>query len=390
MKIIIGSESFAPNISGVATAAELLAKELVKNGHQVWVFAPSRSRRSHVDTSFKDFTVIRLRSIKNPFRKGFRVTLLPGKEIFRWVEEIQPDIVHLQDPTSICSQLLKAARDKHIPVVVTNHFSLDYVVSYLKFLKPLHSQIKFILKVYLSGFYNQCDYIICPTETVKKYLQGWAIKSPIMAISNGVDLDRFFAHSDLTAVYHKYHLPTNQTVLYMGRVDKDKSIEVFIRAIPLVLKHVNAHFTIAGMGDEVPNMKKLAKKLGIEREISWIGWLDKNSDEFAQVYQTATVFAIPSAIETQSIVTMEAMACGLPVVGANAGALPELIKNEVNGYLFQPGKSQDMADKIVTILKSKTAQKKMGKSSLELISKHQIGACFDKIISLYEKLLEKA
>lgn len=388
MKVIIGSESFAPNISGVATAAELLAKELSKNGHEVWVFAPSRSRRNHLDTSFKEFNIVRLRSIKNPFRKGFRVTLLPGKEIFTWVNKINPDIIHLHDPTSICSQLLKTGKEKGIPVIITNHFSLDYVVSYLKFLKPFHAQIKFLLKIYLSGFYNQCNYVLCPTETVKKYLQNWGIKSPIMAISNGVDLDRFFAHSDLTAVYHKYHLPTNQTVLYMGRVDKDKSIEVFIRAIPFILKQTDAHFTIAGMGDEVNNMKKLAKKLGVEREISWIGWLDKNADEFAQVYQTATVFAIPSAIETQSIVTMEAMACGLPIVGANAGALPELIKDKINGYLFKPGDSQDMALKIIAILKDKTLQKKMGKSSLELVSKHQIKDCFNKIMNLYEKILK--
>jgi glycosyltransferase involved in cell wall biosynthesis len=388
MKVIIGSESFAPNISGVATATELLAKELASVGHKVWVFVPSRSQKSHIDHKYKDFTVVRFRSIRNPFRKGFRVTLLPGNEIQKRIEEIKPNIVHLQDPTSICSQLLKAARERDIPVVVTNHFSLDYVVSYLKPLKPFHQQIKYILKLYLSGFYNQCDYVICPTETVKRYLCDWGIKSPIMAISNGVDLDRFFSPSDLKSVRHQYHLPTNPTVLYMGRVDKDKSIDVFIKAIPHVLKHVNAHFIVAGMGDEVEHMQKMAKKLGIEREVSWIGWLDKNSDEFTAIYQMATVFAIPSSIETQSIVTMEAMASGLPVVGASAGALPELIKEGKSGFLFRPGDSIELASKIVRILKSKQLQKEMNKASLELISEHQIKNCFKKTLNLYEKLLK--
>lgn len=388
MKIIIGSESFAPNISGVATAAELLAKTLSKEGHKVWVMAPSRTQKSHVDNSFKEFTVIRLRSIKNPFRKGFRVTLLPGKEIAKWVDEIKPDIIQLEDPTSICSQLLRAAKDRDIPVVVTNHFSLDYVISYLKWLKPFHPQLKYILKIYLSGFYNQCDYVTCPTQTVKDDLLHWGVKSPIVPISNGVDLDRFFAHSDLTEIYHKHHLPINPTVIYLGRVDKDKRIEVFIKMIPHVLKKFNAHFTIAGMGDEVPNMKKLARKLGVEREISWIGWIDRNTDEFAQIIQTATVFAIPSPIETQSIVTMEAMASGLPVVGANAGALPELIKDGENGYLFERDNSEDMADKIVKILKDKKLQEKMSKASLEFINIHQVGNCFDKIMKLYDELIK--
>jgi glycosyltransferase involved in cell wall biosynthesis len=313
---------------------------------------------------------------------------LPGNEIQKRVDEIKPDIIHLQDPTSICSQLLRAAKERGIPVVVTNHFSLDYVVSYVKWLKPLHSQIKYILKLYLSGFYNQCDFVICPTETVKGYLQNWGIKTPILAISNGVDLDRFFVYSDLSDVYHKYHLPTNPTVLYMGRVDKDKSIEVFIRAIPKVLDKINAHFVIAGMGDELPNMKRLAKKLGIEREISWIGWLDKNSTEFAQIYQIAAVFAIPSAIETQSIVTMEAMAAGLPIVGADAGALPELIKDEKNGFLFKPGDSDDMAKKVIKILGDSKLAKMMKKTSLELISSHQIKDCFKEVFNLYDKILK--
>lgn len=387
MKIIIGSESFAPNISGVATAAELLARNLTEAGHKVWVFAPSRSRKSHIDKDYKDFCVVRLKSMVNPFRKGFRVTLLPGKEITTRVLEIKPDIIHLQDPTSICSGLLRVAKENGIKTVATNHFSLDYVVSYLKFLKPFHSQIKFILKLYLSGFYNQCDAVTCPTETVKKDLLTWGVKTEVTPISNGVDLDKFFVHSNLADLKRKYHLPPNPKVLYMGRVDKDKRIEVLISAIPYVLQLSDAHFIIAGMGDEVDKMKKLAQKLNIERQISWIGWIDKDSLDFQQIYQSASLFVIPSPIETQSIVTMEAMAAGLPVVGANAGALPELIGDGENGYLFEPDDSRDLADKISKILKNKSLAQKMRARSLEKIAAHEISKNFAEVLKIYEKLV---
>lgn len=388
MKIIIGSESFAPNISGVATAAELLAKSLAKEGHKVSVFCPSRSFETHEDQNYKEYKVVRFRSIKNPFRKGFRVTFLPKKEILKYVEKIKPDLIHLQDPTSICSQLLKAAKKNDIPVVVTNHFSLDYVISYLKWLKPFHPQIKFILRRYLANFYNSCNHVFCPTETVKKDLLTWGVKTEITAVSNGVDLDRFFSHSDLSDIYHKYHLPPNPIVLYMGRVDKDKRIEVFISSIPEIIKKVNAHFVVAGMGDELPKMKKMVEKLGIAEAISWIGWLDKDSPEFPKIYQLATVFAIPSPIETQSIVTMEAMATGLPVVGANAGALPELIKNGKNGYLFTPGDHKDLARKVVEILLDEKMRETFGGASLEIIEGHEIKRSLIKTLDVYKEILK--
>ena len=386
MKIIIGSESFAPNISGVATAAEMLAKYLSSEGHQVWVFAPSRTFETHEDKSFGDFTVVRLKAIKNPFRKGFMVTYMPAKEINSFVDKIKPDLIHLQDPTSICSALLKSAKKRKIPIVVTNHFSLDYVISYVKFLKPIHRHLRYILRKYLSNFYNSCAHVFCPTETVKKDLLSWGVKTEITAVSNGVDLSRFFSYSDLSDIYSKYHLPANPIVLYMGRVDKDKKIDVFINAIPKILKSVNAHFLVGGMGDELPKMKKLVAKLNIEQEVSWIGWLDRNSEEFSKIYQLATVFAIPSPIETQSIVTMEAMASGLPVVGANAGALPELIENNKNGYLFEPGNSDDLADKVVKILTDEKLRSKMSQYSIEKVSKHELSKSFDQIDKIYKNI----
>lgn len=389
MKIIIGSESFAPNISGVATAVELLAKNLAKDGNEVYVFAPSRSYATHEDKkSFKDFTVIRFRSVPSPFRKGFRLTLWPKKEVYKFVEKIRPDIIHLHDPNSVSSSLLAASGKLNIPVVITNHFSLDYVISYLWYLRPVHKQVRRFLRKYLSNFYNKCEYITCPTKTVAKDLLTWGVKSPIVPISNGVDLDRFFSFSNIKDIYLKYHLPSNPIVLYAGRVDKDKQIQVFIESIPHVLKEVNAHFLIAGMGDEIPKMKKLAKKLEIEQEISWIGWIDRNTDELARIYQVADVFAIPSPIETQSIVTMEAMASGSPIVGANSGALPELIKNSKNGFLFKPGDSIDLAKNIVKILKDKKLQEKMSKASIEIVSEHQIEQSFKKIKEIYSKVLE--
>jgi len=384
MKIIIGTESFAPSISGVAVATEVLASGLSKSGYEVYVFAPDHPQ---ADDQNYNFEVIRFKSRPNPFRQGFMIAKRPKKEVLREVRKIKPDLIHLQDPTNVCTGLLKAAQKLKIPIVVANHFSLDYIVSYINFLKPLHPVLKYVLKKYLVRYYNQCDWIVCPTETVKKDLLHWGLKKPIEAISNGVDLDRFYSYADLTAFYLKYHLPQNPIALYIGRVDQDKKIEVMIRAIPQVLAQTNIHFVIVGSGNDLVKTKKLAQRLGVDQKISFLGWIDHNSDDLLRLYQAAKIFVIPSPHETQSIVVMEAMAAGLPVIGPDSGALPELIKTGQNGFLFQPGESQDLATKIIRVAENAKLQGTMARQSLELILNHQSQESISKIRKIHEKIL---
>lgn len=385
MKIIIGTESFSPNISGVVVTTELLAENLAKRGHKVFVFAPSRGLNTYFDPDFKKFKVLRLKAFKNPFRKGFFITLLPKREVAKAVSQIKPDLIHLQDPTSISTALLKVAKKKRIPVIITNHFSLEYVLSYVRYLRMIHGPLRKILKNYLVKFYNQCDFVFCPTETVKKDLVSWGVKTPIKAISNGVDLERFYSYSSPETLRLKFHLPPNPLVLYVGRIDKDKGLDVLIEAMPLVRKEVDAHFVLAGSGDELPRLEKKVVNLGLKGVVTFLGWIEHSREELPQIYQLASLFAIPSTIETQSIVTLEALASGLPVVAARAGALPELVKDGENGFLFSNGPA-DMAKQIIRILKNKQIAKEMGQKSLQIVSRHQIGESFKKIVAIYENV----
>jgi len=390
MKIIIGSESFSPNISGVAIVTENLAHLFAKAGHQVFVFAPSETYKTYTDTRFKDLSVIRFQSIPNPFRKTFRVAFMAQQEIVREYIKIKPDIVHIQDPTSICSILKKTARRHHVPIVAHNHFNLDYVTSYIKVLKIIHPLIHTLLRKYLTRFYNACDAVICPTQTVLQTLSSWGITTPLYAISNGVDIDRFYSWSNPSNFLLKYHIPRSPCVLYVGRLDIDKQIDVFIRSIPFVLKHTQAHFIIAGDGGENKQLHALARALNIDHAIEWLGWIDNASDDLPILYQIASVFVHPSPIETQSIVTLEAMASGLPIVAARAGALPELVTHGENGYLFEPGDATSCGTFITKILGDSTRMHAMRKHSLEKVSSHQIDKSFDTIQTIYETLCARS
>jgi glycosyltransferase involved in cell wall biosynthesis len=388
MKILIGTESFHPNISGVAVTTLNLARYLAQRNHGVVVVAPSPNRRTFLETHPDGFAVWRIRSIPHPFRKGFRVTVWPRREVRAIVEAVRPEVVHLQDPTSIGSTLLAEAGARGLPVVISNHFTLEYVLAYLRFLKPFHPWLRRRLTAAMIRFYNRCQYVICPSETVRATLLALGLRTPVIAISNGVDLNRFFSYAPPATIRAEFDLPNKPLVLYVGRMDQDKDLETLLAAVPHVLACREAHFVLCGGGNLTERLKKQARRAGLEPHVSFLGPFEHESDKLPQVYQLATCFVIPSPHETQSIVTLEAMASGLPVVAARAGALPELIEDGDNGLLFRPGDARDLAEKILTLLGDPALRHRMGRRSLEKVVAHKLDGSLRCIEDVYKKLVD--
>src|SRR5581483_1526181 len=146
---------------------------------------------------------------------------------------------------------------------------------------------------------------------------------------------------------------------------------------------MDAHLVFAGVGREQQSLENLVRKLGLEKKTTFVGGL--NRQELPLIYNLGNVFVIPSTAELQSIVTMEAMATGLPIIGANAGALPELVHDGENGYVHTPGNSQEVADKILRILGDPALAKRMGQKSMEIVKHHS----FDEVIKVFEGVYSK-
>ena len=390
MRILIGSESFYPSISGVAVTAWNLAAYLASHGHQVAVLAPSTRLADGYESYPEGFSVYRFLSVPNPFRKGFRVTMRPYKRILRTVKEWRPDLVHLEDPTSICSCLARAAEQCGVPIVISHHFSLDYILSYIRFLKPLHDYSRQQLTRLLTDFYNRCDYVLCPSALVAEWLTEIGVHVPMKTISNGVNLQRFFAYESPPAVRSTLGLPDIPIVLYVGRIDQDKHLDTLLESVPLVLQDHSACFVLCGGGNLLERLHKGIIQAGLKDRVIFLGPLDHNHDDLPRLYQLAACFIMPSCIETQSIVTMEAMAAGLPVVAANSGALPELVSEGENGFLFRPGDPVDLAAKVNLILDNPEMARRMGYRSLQKIHDHDINLNMRQVVEVYERVVLNA
>lgn len=386
MKVLIGTLSYKPNISGVAVGVELTTQFLLEKGHHVFIVAPSRSLKSYVEHR-DGLTIYRVRSIPNPARRGFYLPVFTGRLTEKIFREVKPDIVHVHDPMAMSRYLQKSATIHCVPTVVSNHFMLDYVGAYLpKLIRPMI--LAWLRRKYVK-FYNQCQAVIAPSYTVVDYLRGLGVKVPLWALSNGVDIERFFAYMPLEQTRKAYNLPNTPIILYLGRLDKDKSINVLIDAFARVRAQMPCHLLLVGSGGRQSALTRQVNKYGLNRSVTLTGSVPHHSLDLVALYQVADVFVMPSAIESQSITTLEALAAGRPVVAANGGALPELIHDELNGLLFDAGSSSDLAAKISSLLSDPAKRAKMSAAAVQTATEHELQKSLQLFEDLYERLLAR-
>jgi glycosyltransferase involved in cell wall biosynthesis len=177
-------------------------------------------------------------------------------------------------------------------------------------------------------------------------------------------------------------------VLYTGRLDAEKDMGTWLRAAQRVLAQVDALFVAGGEGTDRPRLETLARNLGIRAQVVFPGYYP--IEHLPSLYQAADVYCITSAVELQSITTLEALASGLPVVAANACALPELVHDRVNGYLVSPGNDAEFAAGLVRILTQPPMARAMGVEGHKRAEIHALEAVAAKHLTLLQDTVRMA
>ncbi|MBI2864911.1 MAG: glycosyltransferase [Chloroflexi bacterium] len=379
MKLLLAAETYHPNINGVSVFTRRIARGLAYRGHEVHVVAPSLEFTSLTEDD-DGVTVHRIRSLPTLLDSRYRFSLFADWEVGQIVADLSPDVVHIQDHFFIGGAAAKAAMNHAIPLLGTNHFVPEGLLHYLPL--PAEGQ-KFAKRVAWRAcvdLYNRLNLVTSPSKAAVSLLREKGLRTPALAVSNGVDVERFCPANDGAGIRRQLGLPAKPIVLYTGRLEAEKRMDVLMNAIPDVLRRLDAHFVVCGSGTEKSKLESLVTGLRVVDNVSFVPFLDE--EEFPNIYAAATLFAIAGAVELQSIVTLEAMASGLPVVAARALALPELVQDGRNGYLFDQGDVQDMADKLVAVLADPRSAGEMGKRSRKIAEGHSI----QKTLSRYEAI----
>lgn len=370
MKVLLATESYWPNLDGGAVFERNLVHGLGDLGHEVRVVAPAPDGKVRVQTDGRS-EVHRTRSIHVPERfgsHGARSSFFPGKIVRDLVSGFQPDVIHGHNHFFICLAAEKAARANGIPYVATYHNMPENSVDNLGPLGKLVPNLVDRIWKWDITFLNRAAFVTSPTQTAIDYLMAHGLAASHRPVSNGVDVRKYRPEHSGAALRHKYHLPDKPIVLYLGRLDGEKQMDVWLKGAARIRKEIDAHFLIGGRGAQTQKLKRLAAELRIAEHTTFAGVIP--DEDMPAFYRLGTVFVISSPAELQSLVTLEAMASGLPVVAADAMALPELCKSGRNGYLFLPGDPRGLAQGVIRILQNPAMGKQMGAESRKIVEQN--------------------
>ncbi|MEK7507756.1 MAG: glycosyltransferase, partial [Patescibacteria group bacterium] len=302
----------------------------------------------------------------------------------RWlrVKRFKPDIIHTQLFFALGLEALIASKILKVPIVGTNHTAVQEFVRY----SPIRSRtIENLLIRYVSWFYEKCTLVTMPSKSVINEMRQFGFSGECRIISNPIDTKTFSPSSRKTNLKNKLGF-SKFTVIHAGRLARERKIDVIIKAIAASKQIIpEIELIIAGGGSYEKELRFLARSLGVENSIKFLGVLSKPA--LAEAYNASEIFAITSTADTQSLVMMQAMACGIPVIGVNARALPEYIRPE-NGILIEPGDVKALTEKIIFLHKHKNIQKKLGDGARAYsirFSAPEIAQQWEKI---YEKVIE--
>lgn len=388
MRILIANETYPPNLNGAATFTQRLAQNLSKQGHIVAVIAPGLKFGDHLEIDNYGVAIHRVRSLPvKMVHPNFRVIVKPDiyTAVRKIVKDFKPDVIHIQNHFTLGRACIKAAEKTHTPIVGTNHFMPDNLVQFA----PSFAEGTMI-RVMWGDFlrvYNKLDYVTAPSKIAVKMIQDIGYEKKAEVVSNGMEFDKFKKRPASEALLKKYKIFKNvPTFISVGRIEKDKNLDVILEALAIHLKKHKAQLILVGNGKFEKEFKKLAALLKIEDRVFFTG---KISDrELREIYSLADVYIGAGTAELQGLSVMEGMASGLPILAVNAVALPELVKNGVNGYLFELD-AEELAGKMEKILRDKKKLEKMAEKSLKIISEHDVAKTIAKFERIYEKVIKE-
>jgi glycosyltransferase involved in cell wall biosynthesis len=380
LKVVLACDTFAPDINGAARFAERLAGGLARRGHEVHVIAAA------FDSSFgtrkeihdgAEITLHRIRSHRIPNHKTLRWPEPWGLErkVEKLLRELQPDALHVQSHLLVGRFAIRAARKTGIRTLATNHIMPENLIKYSLLPKFLHKAAMNLVWKDAGRILSKMDSVTTPTRRAANLLEAATGLQGVLAISCGIDASRF-ANSNPTQ-------NSKPRFLFLGRLDDEKRIHVLLQAVAALKDFPNVQVDLVGDGGERENLQRLSQELGIADRVHFLGHISDR--DLPAAYERCTAFVMPSIAELQSIATMEAMASGRPVIGADAMALPHLVHDGDNGYLFRPDDFLDLASKLRLILEADESElERMSQNSLHLIQAHDIQRTLDIFEDLYQ------
>jgi glycosyltransferase involved in cell wall biosynthesis len=374
MRIGLFSDTYVPQINGVATTVHNLAEELARLGHEVYIFCP----RVHIRHRDKP-NVIRFPAVPFPFERQHRIAFGLPARAWRILRKLE--IVHSHTEFSLGTLALWAARVFRIPHVHTYH---THYVIYRHYLPPPFRPPRRLTEALVAAFCNRCDAVTVESGAMEEELRRYGVRRPIYRYPFGVNLRLYEGplEHDLRA---ELGLPAGAKVfLYVGRIAKEKNLSFLLSAFAAAVRKRNdLYLVMVGGGPFFRALVEERDRLGLSGRVILAGYV--RGKRLIDYYRGADVFVFASKTETLGLVVIEAMAAGLPVVCLGEMGVTEVVEDGVSG-IFAPEDPVGFAEAMLEVLEDRRLRERIREGALRRARELSTEAAAERTLEVYEEV----
>lgn len=379
MRIGFFTDTYFPQVSGVATSIRTLKNELEQQGHEVYIFTTTDP---DADEFEKD--IVRMPSVPFVSFKDRRIVVRGIWFAYQVAKELELEIIHTHTEFGAGFLGKMVANRLRIPVVHTYHTMYEDYLHYIangKVVRPTH------VKHFIKMFVNHSTGVVCPSKRVVDTLKRYEVDIPMRIIPTGIDV-KHFVRSDITKEdTEKLRTtlgiqPDELMILSLSRISYEKNIHVIVQQFPEVLmSYPNARLVIVGKGPYREDLEAMARELEIEDYVQFTG--EVPHEEVAYYYHAADYFVSASTSETQGLTYAEAIASGTQCVVEGNDYLMQLLNDESLGITFE--RNEDFSESFVRYVQQQIPiDPIVQKNKLVEISAERFG---DEILKFYQEML---
>jgi 1,2-diacylglycerol 3-alpha-glucosyltransferase len=376
------TNTYLPLINGIVRSVSAFRQALSDLGHNAFVFAQESD-------GYKDQEpfIFRYPTINLPLPYDFPAILPISAFVDRLFPSLKADVVHTHHPILLGQAGANKAEQYGLPLVFTFHTQYREYTHYVPLpQEAVQDFIKDAVDVWMAEYMQKCQHVVVPSQGMCDILaEKYGLRERVTVIPTGIDLEPY-QRAEGSAMRAQRGWEERRVVISVGRLGAEKNWDTLLEAGALAMQaHPDLHIAILGEGPQYKALEKLARELGIASNVELVGKVP--FEQVPAYLKAADLFAFASTTETQGLVTLEAMASGLPVVAVDATGTNDVVEDGRQGMLVEKD-SRALAQAMKNMLADEERMVAYKQAALEKAREFEIHKQAKKLVAVYQQAIE--
>lgn len=381
MHIAYFTNFYLPVVNGVVRSVQSFRETLSKMGHNVFIFA---QEDNYEDT---EPFIFRYPSLHLPLTGDIPAAIPVSPFVDQLIPKLKLDVIHTHHPILLGQTAAAKARDNNLPLVFTFHTQYQEYTHYIPFpQEQVQEFLKNTVMTWMREFMRKCQHIVIPSESMASVLiNDFGLVDRYTVIPTGIDITPY-KKANGSALRAEWNWGDDKIIISAGRLAEEKNWVTLLEAFAIAQKTQPAiRLVLLGDGPQAEALRRLAGELEIQERVTFVGKVP--FEEVPNYLKAADLFSFASITETQGLVTLEAMAAGLPAVAVDAAGTRDILEDGKQGFLTQ-NDPQDLASKIVEVVASPSLMSKFKSAALRTSRAFDNTRLARKMLKVYEQAIE--